>query len=288
MADSDLVFWQVGFAIALGLVGALLLVCSCLVGGRFYKDEAQKNIERFAKVLKHQGQLWKEERGRREKEYELRLEEQRHKNLAYEQNSQIREDMDDVMEENRVLREQMDEYKHRSEQLELESARLRSENAGLAVQIAQARRPAPVARPEMVLDPGSDRSPNLKSTLFGSGLPPASTFSLEEAVQNGSDSSVSHPSFPLDSEPGTPSRTETPPFSNNDWLGAREPEPVLGMVTKGNPMFVPKQRNTWAAHSASLDPTYEEAAHSTSSRPAHEVDDKWQPASPDKRRMSIH
>jgi hypothetical protein len=288
MAVSELVFWQVGFSIALALVGALLLICSCLLGGRYYKEEAEKNVEKFALVLKHQAELWKQERERREKEYELRLEEQRHKNAAFEQNSEIREDMDDVMEENRVLRSQKDELSHRNEQLEQESARLRMENAGLTVQIAQAKWPGQEvelgfglgsgpdsgSEPETVVDVEPERPRNFLSTLFGSELPPGSTFSLEEPVQNGPDSSGSHASFPSNSEPGTPPRTELPLSPPDNGQDPRKSNPMDSMVTMGGLLSGSKQRNTWAAHSGS-------------SGPSHEEDDKWKPVSPGQRRTSV-
>ncbi|KAI8684491.1 hypothetical protein NCS57_00115300 [Fusarium keratoplasticum] len=280
MTVSELVFWQVGFAIALGLVGALLLVCSCLLGGRYYKEEAEKNLEQFSLVLQHQAGLWKQERERREKEYELRLEEQRHKNAAFQQNSEIREDMDDVMEENRVLREQKDEISHRNEQLMQVSARLRMENAGLAVRIAQAERLGQEAEPGFGLESGPDsgsepeRPRNFSSTLFGSGLPPGSTFSLQEAVQNGPDSTGSHASFPLDSEPGSPPRTELPSPPPDNGQDPHKSNPMCSMVTMGGLLSGPNQRNTWAAHSGS-------------SGPSHEEDDKWKPVSPGQRRTSV-
>lgn len=280
MTVSELVFWQVGFAIALGLVGALLLVCSCLLGGRYYKEEAEKNLEQFVLVLQHQAELWKQERERREKEYELRLEEQRHKNAAFQQNSEIREDMDDVMEENRVLREQKDEITHRNEQLMQVSARLRMENAGLAVRIAQAERLGQEAEPGFGLESGPDsgsepeRPRNFSSTLFGSGLPPGSTFSLQEAVQNGPDSTGSHASFPLDSEPGSPPRTELPSPPPDNGQDPHKSNPMCSMVTMGGLLSGPNQRNTWAAHSGS-------------SGPSHEEDDKWKPVSPGQRRTSV-
>ncbi|KAM6537129.1 hypothetical protein FALCPG4_003074 [Fusarium falciforme] len=280
MAVSELVFWQVGFAIALGIVGALLLVCSCLLGGRHYKEEAEKNLEKFALVLQHQAELWKQERERREKEYELRLEEQRHKNAAFQQNSEIREDMDDVMEENRVLREQKDEISHRNEQLMQVSARLRMENAGLAVRIAQAERLGQEAEPGFGLESGPDsgsepeRPRNFSSTMFGSGLHPGSTFSLEEAVQNGPDSPVSHASFPSSSEPGTPPHTELPQSPPDNGQDPRKSNPTSSMVTTGGLLSGPKQRNTWAAHSGS-------------SGPAHGEDEKWKPVTPGQRRTSV-
>lgn len=311
MEDSELVFWKVLFYVALGLVGALLLVCSCLLGGRHYKDEAIKDAEKFSRTLQHQAQLWEQERDRREREYELRLEEQRHKNAAFQQNSEIRDDMDDVMEENRVLREQKDALSQRNEQLAQESSRLRMENAGLTVQISQAKRPGqevepgfglksgPELRPgpertvsvvnvenlEPVLpervvevvnvenvEPGLPRNPS--STLFGSGLPPESTFSSEDAVQNGSDSPGSHYSLPPTSEPGSPERTELPPSPSDDGQDPTKLNPASGMITMGGLLSGTKQRNTWAADSGS-------------SRPAHEEDDKWKPVSPGKRRLSF-
>ncbi|EEU47951.1 uncharacterized protein NECHADRAFT_75049 [Fusarium vanettenii 77-13-4] len=284
MEDSELVFWKVLFYVALGLVGALLLVCSCLLGGRHYKDEAIKDAEKFSRTLQHQAQLWEQERDRREREYELRLEEQRHKNAAFQQNSEIRDDMDDVMEENRVLREQKDALSQRNEQLAQESSRLRMENAGLTVQISQAKRPGQEVGPGFGLksglelrpgpervvsvvnvenvEPGLPRNPS--STLFGSGLPPGSTYSLEAAVQNGSDSPGSHYSLPPTSEPGSPERTELPPSPSDD---GQDPN-------KLNPASGSKQRNTWSG-----------VEDSVSSRPVHEGKE-WEPAAPGQRRLS--
>ncbi|KAI8719142.1 hypothetical protein NCS52_00694600 [Fusarium sp. LHS14.1] len=344
MKDSELVFWKVLFYVALSLVGALLLVCSCLLGGRHYKDEAIKDAAKFRETLQHQAELWRQERDRRDREYELRLEEQRHKNAAFQQNSEIRDDMDDVMEENRVLREQKDELSSRSERLAQESSRLRMEIAGLAVQLAQSKRSGHEAepgsglesRPELrpgpkrvvsvvnvkTLEPvlpervvevvnveneepelprnpsstlfgsglppestyssknaiqdGSDNPeshtwlPRNQSTLSGSGLSPGSTYSLEAAVQNGSDSPGSRASsVPPTSELGSPEHTELPPSPSDDGQDPSKLKPASGMMTMGGLLSGSKQRHTWAADSGS-------------SRPAHETDDKWKPASPKK------
>ncbi|KAL2685639.1 hypothetical protein Neosp_006740 [[Neocosmospora] mangrovei] len=345
MADSELIFWKVLFYVALGLVGALLLVCSCLLGGKHYRNEAIKDAEKFSRTLQHQADLWREERSRRDREYELRLEEQRHKNAAFQQNSEIRDDMDDVMEENRVLREQKDALSSRSERLAQESSRLRMEIAGLAVQLAQSKRSGqevgpgfglesgPEVRsgperrvsmvnvqtlgpvlPERMVEvvnveneepetprnfpstlsgsglppgstysleaavqngsdsPGSHYSPprTHSSTLFGSALPPGSTYSLEDAVQNGSDSSESRASsVPPTSELGSPEHTELPPSPSDDGQDPSKLKPASGMMTMGGLLSGSKQRHTWAVDSGS-------------SRPAHETDDKWKPASPKK------
>lgn len=334
MDDSELVFWKVLFYVALGLVGALLLVCSCLLGGKHYRNEAIKDAEKFSRTLQHQADLWRQERDRRDREYELRLEEQRHKNAAFQQNSEIRDDMDDVMEENRVLREQKDELSSRNDQLVQESSRLRMENAGLAVQVAQSKRPGqevgsgfglesgPEVRPgpertvnmvnvqtlgpvlpERVVEvvnveneePETPRNPS--STLFGSGLPPGSTYSLEDAVQNGSDSPESHTSPPRNhsstllgsglppgstysleaavqngsDSPGShyslPPTSELPPSPSDDGQDPSKLNPPSGMMTMGGLLSGSKQRHTWAVDSGS-------------SRPAHETDANWQPATP--------
>ncbi|RMJ12283.1 hypothetical protein CDV36_008066 [Fusarium kuroshium] len=200
MEGSETLVWKIAFSLSLALAGALALICGCLVGGRHSKGESRQNAERFAQVLKHQAELWKEEREKREKEYELRLEEQRRKNVAWEQNSELRDDMNDVMEENRLLGEQKDELTRRSERLQSEVNRLKMANDGLAVQIAHAR----WAKPETVVEPETERprgQVRFSPTLTGSGLPPGSTCSLEDAVKRGLDG---------ESEPGTEPETERP------------------------------------------------------------------------------
>ncbi|RSL38324.1 hypothetical protein CEP53_014962 [Fusarium sp. AF-6] len=202
MEGSETLVWKVAFSLALALAGALALICGCLVGGRHSKGESRQNAERFAQVLKHQAELWKEERDKREKEYELRLEEQRRNNVAWEQNSELRDDMNDVMEENRLLGEQKDELARRSERLQLEVNRLKMANDGLAGQIAHARWAKP--DPETVVEPETERprgQVRFSPTLTGSGLPPGSTCSLGDAVKRGLDG---------ESEPGTEPETERP------------------------------------------------------------------------------
>ncbi|RSM04211.1 hypothetical protein CDV31_010139 [Fusarium ambrosium] len=336
MEGSETLVWKVAFSLALALAGALALICGCLVGGRHSKGESRQNAERFAQVLKHQAELWKEEREKREKEYELRLEEQRRKNVAWEQNSELRDDMNDVMEENRLLGEQKDELTRRSERLQSEVNRLKMANDGLAVQIAHAR----WAKPETVVEPETERprgqvrfSPTLTGsglppgstcsledaikrgpyrefepetgletvmeqetavepeterprskgrfspTLIGSGLPPGSTCSLEDAIKSGLDSDStqsdsSYPSFPSmssDSEADTPSRTALPlsPL-DNDQLSSTS-RSTNSMMTMGGILPGPSQRQTWTEQPV----------------PPLPENDIWKPAAPAQHRSSF-
>lgn len=285
-------FWLISFVLALALAGCFLLVCCCLLGGRYYKEEAKKNAKDFTQCLRHQAELWKQERERWETEYKLRLDEQKHKNAAWDQNSELREDMDDLMGENGALRDQMDKLYHRNEQLEQESKRLEMENAGLQVRMAQARRPGQEAQPDSKLglqpEPGPEperepeREPEperprnkvrFSSTLIDSGLPPGTDLNLEEPVETVPDSPQSHASFPSawsGSEPGTPTRAALPSSPSDNGQDSHTSNLMSGMVTLGGLLPGPKQRNTWAAHSESPP-----------------EDDEWKPVSPNQHRSSV-
>ncbi|KAJ4318164.1 hypothetical protein N0V84_006990 [Fusarium piperis] len=279
-------FWLISFLLALALAGTFLLICCCLLGGRYYKEQTRNNVENFVQCLKHQAELWKQERERWEAEFKLRLEEQKHKNAAWDQNLELRGDMDDVMEENRVLRDQKDTLNRRNEQLEQENKHVGMENAGLKARLAQVGQLGHEADPESELElepqpepepePEPERSRNtagFSSTLFNSGLPPGSNLSLEEAVERDLDSPVSHASFPStwsDSDPGTtprPGLPRSPPGNEQD------PGTSDEMMTSRDLLSSPKKRNTWAPHSES---------------PSHPPeDDKWKPVTPTKHRSSV-